>query len=77
MKKYLLSLGIILAGFITLNTSNAKAETTSKEMNQSPNILWGAYCCDFYGNRRCALNDWYPVGNPCFCYGQGNGYVCY
>lgn len=33
-------------------------------------------CCDNGGYARCNIN-WTPVGNACFCYGQGWGYACY
>ncbi|GEM_PF-5257177 len=36
----------------------------------------GYYCCDAWGNPRCVLVEPLPIGSPCFCYGQGSGYVC-
>lgn len=37
----------------------------------------GGYCCDAYNYRRCLLVLATPVGNPCFCEGQGWGHVCF
>lgn len=34
------------------------------------------YCCDQFGNRRCALVQPVPMGSPCFCMGQGWGFAC-
>ncbi len=36
----------------------------------------GGFCCDQFGNRRCALVQPVPLGSPCFCPGQGYGYTC-
>lgn len=36
----------------------------------------GYYCCDQFGYKRCQLVQPMPIGSPCFCYGQGYGYVC-
>lgn len=33
-------------------------------------------CCDGNGNVRCFLINWTPVGNDCYCYGQGWGFAC-
>lgn len=33
-------------------------------------------CCDGYGIIRCRLINWTPLGNDCFCPGQGWGYAC-
>ena len=33
-------------------------------------------CCDANGVVRCMLINWTPVGNSCFCYGQGYGVAC-
>ena len=38
-------------------------------------VLWSNRCCDSWGNVRCIINPT-PVGNGCFCYGQGTGFVC-
>lgn len=39
-------------------------------------VGWGGYCCDAWGYRRCILDAYYPLGSGCFCFGQGNGWVC-
>ncbi len=36
----------------------------------------GDFCCDIFGNRRCGGNTSLPLGSPCFCPFQGQGYVC-
>jgi len=36
----------------------------------------GSFCCDQFGNRRCAIVQPFPLGAPCFCPGQGHGYTC-
>lgn len=38
-------------------------------------ITYTPYCCDGFGIVRCNINAT-PVGNPCFCYGQGWGRAC-
>jgi hypothetical protein len=38
-------------------------------------VVYGAYCCDAGGIRRCVIN-YTPIGNPCFCYNQGAGWAC-
>ena len=36
------------------------------------------YCCDAWGNRRCAIQmNPGPTGSPCGCAGQGYGVTCY
>lgn len=39
-------------------------------------VLMSRKCCDVAGNVRCVLENWTPVGNACFCYGQGWGVTC-
>ena len=39
-------------------------------------VIYGQFCCDGGGVRRCILNTPLPIGSGCFCYGQGNGYTC-
>jgi hypothetical protein len=36
------------------------------------------YCCDAYGNKRCAIGiNPGPIGSPCWCYGiPGTGFTC-
>ncbi len=33
-------------------------------------------CCDGNGVVRCIMSAYGPVGGGCFCYGQGNGWIC-
>jgi hypothetical protein len=46
------------------------------ETEADAQVLLTLKCCDSYGNVRCVLQNWTPVGNNCFCYGQGWGYAC-
>jgi hypothetical protein len=39
-------------------------------------IILCGYCCDAYGNARCAMVNEVPCGNTCFCVGQGYGNAC-
>ena len=39
-------------------------------------VLYGNYCCDSAGVRRCVLVNPAPVNSGCFCVGQGNGITC-
>lgn len=39
-------------------------------------VLYGNYCCDGNGVRRCALVNPAPVNSGCVCFGQGNGITC-
>jgi hypothetical protein len=39
-------------------------------------VVYTVKCCDGAGVIRCQLQNWTPVGNACFCYGQGWGYAC-
>lgn len=39
-------------------------------------VVYTRNCCDGAGVIRCTLVNWTPVGNQCFCYGQGWGYAC-
>ena len=57
---------IVFAGFIAVvSSSSANAQA-----------VLCAYCCDYYGNPRCAMVNEVPCGNQCFCYGQGYGNAC-
>jgi hypothetical protein len=40
------------------------------------NQVYGAFCCDGAGVHRCEIVNPTPVGNGCFCPGQGYGFVC-
>ena len=56
---------IALAGLIVA--------TPTKEADAQ--VVLGAYCCDGGGVRRCVIGLT-PIGNACFCYGQGWGVAC-
>lgn len=66
MKKMMIAILAIAAGVCVFGTSH-KADAQPL----------GGWCCDGYGYRRCTIVNPIPVGNPCFCPGQGYGTVCY
>lgn len=39
-------------------------------------VVYSNRCCDGAGNVRCIMGAFGPVGGGCFCYGQGNGWIC-
>jgi hypothetical protein len=39
-------------------------------------ILYSNQCCDAYNVVRCIQVNMTPVGNACFCNGQGWGHTC-
>jgi hypothetical protein len=39
-------------------------------------VIYSKKCCDSDAVVRCYLINWTPVGNSCFCPGQGYGYAC-
>ncbi len=55
--------------FITINAAPVNHSGPSQ-------VIWGTFCCDAWAIRRCVLDQAYPVGSGCICYGQGTGYVC-
>ena len=60
----------------TVNASynvNASYDVNSSKVNQT---IYSRKCCDAYNNVRCYLDNWTPVGDPCFCYYQGWGHSC-
>ena len=67
MKKFI---GVLLAlsvvGAVSLPERKADAQQ----------VVYTRKCCDASGNVRCYTINWTPVGNDCFCYGQGWGYAC-
>lgn len=66
MKKFISVLLILVIGVAVIApTNDAEAQ-----------IIYSRKCCDNGGNVRCILENWTPLGNPCFCYGQGWGYTC-
>ena len=50
--------------------------SVSNSVESRSQVMWGRYCCDYTWIRRCVLESSYVVGEPCFCYGQGAGWVC-
>lgn len=62
---------VILCLGVLASTSLRTAEAAPAQVIVVSNI-----CCDAYGNQRCRLNGYFPVGSGCFCYGQGSGWVC-
>jgi hypothetical protein len=66
MKKFigaLLALSVVAA--VALPEQKAEAQ-----------VVYTLKCCDGGGNVRCVLENWTPVGNPCFCFQQGWGNAC-
>lgn len=51
------------------------ATMTSKSVEAQP-VVVSNRCCDNNGTIRCITSNYTPVGNPCFCYGQGWGTTC-
>jgi hypothetical protein len=39
-------------------------------------VIYSKKCCDSDAVVRCYLINWTPVGNACYCNGQGWGYAC-
>ena len=39
-------------------------------------VIYGSYCCDGNGVRRCVLDEAAPIYSACFCRAQGGGVVC-
>lgn len=54
----------------------AMCATIVEEQPAQAQVVVSNRCCDSAGNIRCVLGAFYPVGNGCFCYGQGYGWVC-
>lgn len=46
------------------------------EDKREAQVIYGQYCCDNSGYRRCVLGSPLPVGSGCWCYGQGGGWTC-
>lgn len=66
MKKLFATIFVLVIGFVIL---------ASVSMVEAQPILVTNRCCDNSGVVRCVINPT-PVGNSCFCYGQGYGYAC-
>ena len=69
MKKILSALLASIPLLAVLGTSEPPAQAR-------PVVVLGAFCRDGYAVRRCAPVSLTPVGNACFCSGQGRGRVC-
>lgn len=65
MKKVI---GILLAAVIGL--------AVVAPTNADAQVIYTRKCCDASGAVRCILVNWTPVGDSCFCFGQGYGYAC-
>jgi hypothetical protein len=61
----------IVAGFFGVAFFASMCQQTT-----SPPVAMGSWCCDISGVKRCPLPYPLPVGQPCFCPGQGSGIVC-
>ena len=66
MKKIIVAILALAIGVVVLAPAN-KAEAQ---------VVYTRGCCDLAGNLRCGLINWTPVGNACFCPGQGYGVAC-
>jgi len=67
MKKLISSILIALFVGIVVIAPSAPAEAQ---------VVYSNRCCDGNGTIRCLMNVVGPIGSGCFCYGQGNGWVC-
>jgi hypothetical protein len=65
MKKVIAALLALAIGIIVLGPAH----------QASAQVIFVGYCCDGYGNRRCAIPA-APLGTPCVCFGQGEGVTC-
>lgn len=66
MKKVFAGLFAVILGIIVI----------APEQKAEAQVVYTRQCCDAGGAVRCLLVNWTPVGNPCFCYGQGWGNAC-
>lgn len=48
----------------------------SPSRNADAQVVYSRQCCDANAIVRCYLINYTPVGNACFCPGQGWGYTC-
>lgn len=72
MKK-IFAIVFVAAMGLCLFGSKADATVQPAPVNQ---VVYGAFCCDGSGIRRCEVVSAAPIGNGCFCPGQGYGFVC-
>jgi hypothetical protein len=66
MKKFIVAI-LALAAVVAILAPSQPAQAQ---------VIYGNYCCDGFGVRRCVLVNPLPVGAGCFCVGQGSGSVC-
>lgn len=64
----------VITFLITVSVVFCIASSTEKPA-EAQYVVYSRYCCDGFGNVRCVINPT-PLGNPCYCYGQGAGYTC-
>lgn len=67
MKRKIIGSLLALAALVAVAAPEQKADAQ---------VVYTRQCCDAGGNVRCILVNWTPVGNDCYCYGQGWGYAC-
>lgn len=61
---------------VPANTDLVELSSGTNKPTKVEQVIYTRKCCDGAGNVRCILENWTPVNNPCFCYGQGWGYAC-
>jgi hypothetical protein len=87
IKRIVAALFVALAGCVIYNadaseapanqeTEGAMSTATPSPRPAPPAQGVGGYCCDAVGVRRCVMPGFAPIGSACFCYGQGDGWVC-
>lgn len=66
--------GVCLFSIAPVPEAQAAYELTPKP--EPAQVIYSINCCDGNAIIRCKLINWTPVGNACFCNGQGWGYAC-
>jgi len=66
MKKLMISVIVMVVGMVAFLAPIRPVEAQ----------VMSNQCCDVYGNVKCLMPVYGPVGGSCFCFGQGNGYIC-
>lgn len=74
MKKVFV-LSVLILGLFSITDMSVKAAQAPKP-EKIEQVLMSLKCCDGTGTVRCILGAYTPVGNACYCYGQGWGYTC-
>jgi hypothetical protein len=75
MKKLFAVAAIAVLGVCFFGHSADAVSAPGPKPAPQPEQVLGGYCCDANGVRRCVINP-SPVNTGCYCYGQGNGWVC-